>query len=474
MIKVSVKNHGTFRIKNGKSLLSLFVRKNIPIPAVCNGQGRCGLCRVRIGSNNRACDPVEKIFITTQQEEQGYHLACRYHPVKDTVVTLSGKTKKTTRLRQRGALALDLGTTIVKGALVDMHKKKLIKTTRTLNLQSTMGGDVITRVGMALQGEYASLQTKLKKSIEICKKQLGLRQPLFTTVTGNSVMLSFYLDQPIESFAAHPFRSPLDRAVFKTKPPRYIFPVIGGFIGGDIISGILASGVDKCKKNVLYADLGTNGEVVLITPEKIYAASTAAGPAFEGVGIQSGSLAARGAIKKVRYCRGKFTFETIDKGTPVGICASGLVDILYLAVEHGFISHSGRLNKQISIGQFNLDQHDIRKLQLSVGAIHAGMKILMKRIGFSPSSLDEIIITGEFGRALNQIALKRIGLIPSGDFRVRTIKDLALKGTIMALLDDSVRKRIDAIKQKCTHVELATRPDFQKEFVQAMSFSPWG
>lgn len=473
MIRVTIKNYGTFRINEGTSLISLLVRKQIPIPAACNGQGRCGLCRVRIKTNTQPCDPVEKIFLPKELEKQGYHLACRFRPHIDTTVIIPSKKIMPSPVRSKGLFALDLGTTVIKGALVNIQTGKTIRSARTLNIQNTMGADVITRIGKAIAGEYNMLYKMLMKSVDECKHQLGLKLPLFTTVTGNCVMLSFYLKRPVDGLAKYPFHGLLNNSILRPKPPSYIFPVIGGFVGGDIISGLLACGIYKTNKIVLYTDLGTNGEVVLATPEKIYAASTAAGPAFEGVGIRSGCLAIPGAIKSVGFSRGKFTYSVIDNMNPIGLCASGLINALYHALQRGYISDSGKLNKSISIGEFPIDQNDIRKLQLAVGAIRAGMTILMKQIKLSLSSIDQIIITGEFGGRLDPIALKRIGLIPSGKMKVTSRKDLALKGAIMAGIDDRMRAKIDDIKQKSVHVALATHSDFQREFIHAMRFSPW-
>jgi len=473
MITVTIKNYGIFRIKKGTSLIELLRRKHIPVTATCNGQGRCGLCLVRITKNSRTCDPIEKLFITKRLEKQGYHLACRFRPTANTIVVIPYKPKKALPEPKTGALALDLGTTVIKGALVDIKSRKVLRIVRTLNLQNCLGGDVITRIGKAINGEYTSLHKMLMKSIDSCKKQLGAMSPVFTVVVGNSVMLSFYLARSVDGLARYPFQSSLDQGILKNKPPSYIFPVIGSFIGGDIISGLLASGFYKTKKNVLYVDLGTNGEVVLITPKKIIASSTAAGPAFEGVGIQCGSLAVPGAIKKVAVNRGEFTYSVIDSQKPIGLCASGLIDVLYLGLKHGYISDSGKLNKPILIGDFPIDQNDIRKLQLAVGAIRTGMKILMKHRRLSSTLIDEIVITGEFGERLNPYALRRIGLIPGRNVTITSKKDLALKGAIMMLKDDRMREQVETIKHKSTHVELATHPEFQKEFVRAMRFSPW-
>ncbi|MBN2621369.1 DUF4445 domain-containing protein [candidate division WOR-3 bacterium] len=473
MIKITVKSQGQFHVKKGTPLIDLLARKGIPIPAACNGQGRCGLCRIKIEEGARPHDEIEKLFINKQLAQQNYHLACRFYPTTDTIITIPMSPRGRAKKSVSGALALDLGTTVLKGALVDIRSKKLIRTALTFNLQSCMGGDVVTRIGRAINGEYDQLYAMLMKSIAALKRQLGVKRPLFTSVVGNTVMLSFFLKKPVDDLAGYPFKSPLDHGVFQNDPPCYIFPVIGSFIGGDIISGILASRVYSTSKNVLYADLGTNGEVVLITPKKIIAASTAAGPAFEGVGIRCGSLAVPGAIKAVGINNGIFTFSVIDNKTPLGLCASGLIDALYLGVKHGFISETGKLNKTMSIGEFSLVQNDIRKLQLAVGAIRTGMKILLKQSKLSSHMIDEVMLTGEFGTRLRPGILARIGLIPSGRMKVTSEKNLALKGAVMVLTNDRVRQCIEDIKGKSVHLELANHPEFQKEFVHAMRFSPW-
>jgi uncharacterized 2Fe-2S/4Fe-4S cluster protein (DUF4445 family) len=473
MIKVTVKFHGTFPARKGIPLIDLLVRKGIPIHAACNGQGRCGLCRIKIEKGARPHDEIEKLFINKHLAQQHYHLACRFCPTTDTVITIPATLQGRAKKSAEGALALDLGTTVLKGALVDLGSKKIIRTAHTLNLQNTMGGDVITRIGRAITGEYDQLHAMLMKSIIALKRQLGVTRPLFTTVVGNSVMLSFFLKKPVDGLAGYPFQSALDHGVFQNDPPRYIFPVIGSFVGGDIISGILASGAYRTNKNVLYADLGTNGEVVLITPDRILATSTAAGPAFEGVGISCGSLAVPGAIKKVGIHRGKFTCKVIDQKKPLGICASGLIDLLYHALEHGHISDSGKLIKPIVIGDLVLTQNDIRKLQLAVGAIRTGMKILLKQGELSSRMIDEVVLTGEFGGRLRPRALTQIGLIPSGQIKLTSKKDLALKGAVTVLTNDRARRHIEDIKNKSMHLELANHPEFQKEFVRAMRFSAW-
>jgi uncharacterized 2Fe-2S/4Fe-4S cluster protein (DUF4445 family) len=473
MITVTIKHHGTYRVKTGTRLLGLFTREHIHLPAVCGGRSRCGQCRVRIAKDKRKHDKFERLFIPEHLARQGYHLACRVRIHEDTVVTLPTRRKSALTPQQHCGLALDLGTTVLKAALVDLRSRKTVGTAHTLNLQNTAGGDVITRIGMAVRGEYHSLRRMLMKSIKDLIRELGSSRPLFTAVTGNPVMLSFYLNQPVDGLRAFPFKSSLDQGIFRKKPRGYVFPVVGGFIGGDVIAGLLASGICDTGKTMLYIDLGTNGEVVLITPNRIIAASAAAGPAFEGIGITSGSLAVPGAVNRVGFERGQFTFSTIDDKEAVGICASGLIDLLLVAMEHGYIQNNGRLLKKVTVGCFSLSQSDIRKLQLAVGAIRSCLRILLKTAELTPQMIDGIIITGEMGRSLERSALIQLGLIPSTIKRIITSKDLPLKGAIIALTEDNAFERINEIKKKSEHIEIALEPDFQAEFVRAMRFSSW-
>ncbi|GAI16129.1 unnamed protein product, partial [marine sediment metagenome] len=170
-------------------------------------------------------------------------------------------------------------------------------------------------------------------------------------------------------YAQYPFTSNLNKGIFLKNPPRYVFPIIGGFVGGDTISGILASRMHKSGKNSLYIDLGTNGEVVLIRGKNIYAASTAAGPAFEGIGVDCGCLAIRGAIDQVSYSKGSLKFHTINKEKPIGLCASGLIDLLAILLEQGILKDNGRLKHAVQLSWIDISQGDIRKLQLATGAI---------------------------------------------------------------------------------------------------------
>ena len=370
-------------------------------------------------------------------------------------------------------LALDLGTTVIKACTVNLVTGTVINQAKTYNLQNKSGSDVLVRITNALQGKYSDLRKSMFLSIKKIKEELQIKNLDFTVVVGNTAMLSFYQNKSIADLAKFPFKSEMYDAKIKITGKNFIFPIIGSFVGGDTIAGILAGKLLNKKKTSLYIDLGTNGEVVLITKGKIFAASTAAGPAFEGVGISCGSLAVPGAIDRVRYYQGKFNYHTINEETPTGICASGIIDLLAIMLEYKFIEPSGRLIKNINIAGLSLDQADIRKLQLAISALHAGIEILLNKSSLKPENIKETVITGEFGANLNVKALKSIGILPSKITNVRFENDLPLKGAIAVLKNRDAIKQVAAIKNASKHIELAVQPNFQKIFVTAMKLVKW-
>lgn len=370
-------------------------------------------------------------------------------------------------------LALDLGTTVIKGCVVDIRTGKIIRQAKTYNAQNQLGANVISRISKSLQGRTKLLRQLLFSTITGIQKELDITRPSFTTVVGNTAMLSFYLNRPVDGLAKFPFQSKLSKGIYTTKPARYIFPVIGGFVGGDTIAGIIAAGLWQAKKNVLYVDLGTNGEVVLIKGKKIYATSTAAGPAFEGVGISLGSLAIPGAINKVWFRDRKLLFRTINNQKPVGVCASGLIDLLALMLKQKWLQDNGRLDSPVILSRFRITQLDIRKIQLAIAAIHAGIETLLNLAKVSPRELNAAVITGEFGDKLDKSNLMRLGVVPRGIKKISFEHDLPLKGAVAALLDRNKTREAEAIRKSSAHIELARQKDFQKIFVQAMRFKPW-
>lgn len=471
---LTIKRHGTFRVKNSTKLIDCLAKNGIPIIATCGGKGRCGSCRVRIITPQKPQDERETLFIPQSALKQGYRLACQHKITHDMTIDIPCLKKvKSAKLKSNYGLALDIGTTVIKGAAVNLKNGDVEKICKVYNLQNSIGGDIITRVSASIDGKYDILRKLLYSSLKQLKNCLGVQKPAITIIVGNPVMLSFYLHEPINGFAQYPFTSNLNKGIFLKNPPRYVFPIIGGFVGGDTISGILASRMHKSGKNSLYIDLGTNGEVVLIQGKNIYAASTAAGPAFEGIGVDCGCLAIPGAIDQVSYSKGNFRFHTINKEKPIGLCASGLIDLLAILLSQGILKENGRLKHAVQLSWIDIDQGDIRKLQLATGAIHSGIKILLNQARIGPERVDETVITGEFGSKLNIKALIRIGLLPEGIQKISFEKDLPLQGAIKTIQNNKILNQSEEIRELSTHIDLAAQPDFQEVFVSSLKLAPW-
>ncbi len=456
------------------TLLSLLQKSGIFINAVCGGKGKCGRCRILIKGRPRPPDEIERLLIPEKLIKKGYRLACRYKTSKipKFIKIQERKNFKNIKKSENAGLAIDIGTTVIKGAIVDLNTGMVNKTAKIYNPQNSFGGDVISRISLANEGKYSLLKKALREGIRNLKILLGCVRPLFTTVAGNPVMLSFYLGKPVKCFGYYPFRGEIEKGIFIKNPPGYVFGTIGGFVGGDTIAGILASGLLYERKPSLYIDLGTNGEIVLLTREKIYALSTAAGPAFEGIGLSCGSLAIPGAIERVFYNNG-FNIVTIDNKTPIGFCASGFIDLLATLLKLGWLTPMGVLKKQLKLASFNITNMDIRKLQLGIGAIHTGVKFLIDYTGIKPSEIKMVIITGEFGSHLNIDSLKTIGIIPTGTKNIRFENDLPLKGAIYFLKNKITPEDAEQVRRKSIHLELAVQKDFQKRFIEGLILKPW-
>jgi uncharacterized 2Fe-2S/4Fe-4S cluster protein (DUF4445 family) len=252
-------------------------------------------------------------------------------------------------------------------------------------------------------------------------------------------------------------------------------PCLGGFVGSDILAGILATGIGESDELAALIDLGTNGEIVVGNAARLLCASTAAGPAFEAGRIRMGMRAASGAIAHVAVRDGLLECRVIGHTAPRGICGSGLVDAAAAGLELGSILPNGRLAggaREFSlIPPIGITQADIRELQLAKGAIAAGLRILMDRWGAPVCDLRKIYLAGAFGNYINIESARRIGLLEAESSRIVPAGNTSLRGVKMALLAPSRRDGwIARIISRTEHVPLASDPKFQETFVECMGF----
>jgi uncharacterized 2Fe-2S/4Fe-4S cluster protein (DUF4445 family) len=251
--------------------------------------------------------------------------------------------------------------------------------------------------------------------------------------------------------------------------PAVFLPCLGGFVGSDLLCGIVATRLDEQARPCAIFDIGTNGEVLVGSAEGIVCASTAAGPAFEGGRIGAGMRAGAGAIDRVQVCDGRLACHVIGGGPGRGICGSGLVDAAAAALELGWIAANGRLTnteKCLPLAEgVALAQTDIRELQLAKGAMAAGLRML------AGADLEKLYLAGAFGNSIGQASGRAIGLLPE-DLPVEPVGNSALRGARMLLLAPSTRPaRLRKIAALCRHVELAADPNFQYVFGERMALA---
>jgi uncharacterized 2Fe-2S/4Fe-4S cluster protein (DUF4445 family) len=300
-------------------------------------------------------------------------------------------------------------------------------------------------------------------------------------LVGNTVMHHLFCGLSVAPLARHPFESSrLDRCRFApgelgwNLPAATVvefLPCLGGFVGSDILAGIVATGLHESAELAALIDLGTNGEIVVGSRGRLLCTSTAAGPAFEGARISMGMRAAAGAIGEVRVEQGALVCRTLGGGAPRGLCGSGLVDAVAAGLELGWIAASGRMTAGASLplaGAVTLSQGDVRELQLAKGAIAAGLQLLAARLSASLDDIRRVHLAGAFGNYVSRASARRIGLLHFPVERIVTAGNTALHGARRALFEEPAAW--EAIRRRVKHVSLNEDPRFQDVYAGEMRF----
>lgn len=389
-------------------------------------------------------------------------------------------------------LAVDIGTTTLVVELVDLNTGKSLDTGTDNNSQTKYGADIISRISYAYEDpkKLDILRDTTVRTLSsmisrlLAKNRIRPSCVYEIAFAGNTAMTHFLLGIPVKSLAVMPFHAAFSRVPvlsarelgFKLheNAKAYLAPNIRSFVGGDISSGLLATSIVKRKGNHLFIDLGTNGEIVLKTGNKYLATSTAAGPAFEGMNISAGMLAVEGAIYKAENKDG-LLLSTIGGRPPRGICGTGLIDLVALFLRDGQISPGGKIaddNKTIKVtdGIF-ITQKDIREVQLATAAIKTGIRMILQKNKLAKEQLDSILIGGAFGSYLNIPNSITLGLLPNiAENKIVFVGNSALAGAKALLLSQEARRNIEALIKRVSYISLATDPQFQDLFIDALEF----
>jgi len=408
-------------------------------------------------------------------------------------------------------LALDVGTNTVVASLIDLGTGNEMGVASTINPQVIHGDDVISRIRFAktpggldlLRLEIVNLVNGLLE--EMVRTLKVDRQRIYlVSAVGNTAMQHILLGVSPVDLGRAPYRARLVSSVetlaarvgIAVHPDARLFlpPVVGGFVGGDLVALVVSQGLHRRKRPVLAVDMGTNGEIVLAAGGKLTACSTAAGPAFEGERISAGVRAINGAIEDVRITRRGLKIKSIGGTAPVGLCGSGLLAAVAELVRTGVIDATGRMRTPKEIAdpvlaerildgelgrefvlwrdpQISLRQGDIREVQLGKAAMCAGIKVLCRVAGIALDEIGEVLVAGSFGSALKPSSIRMIGLFPGeGRPRIRVIGNSAIEGAKIFLISDRSREDARRIAADTEHVELFTRPEFKDEFYGSMGF----
>jgi uncharacterized 2Fe-2S/4Fe-4S cluster protein (DUF4445 family) len=470
----------------GAALSSPLSLDGIEFP--CGGTGLCGGCRVRVLHGSLPITQQDSTFFSPEDLVGGWRLACQaiadgpvvleceqwHMEILSDHSTLSGKGKHGL------GIAVDLGTTTIAAQLIDLATGNVLGVETELNPQAPFGSDVMSRIRAALSG--ADLTTIVRASIGSVIARVARRREqevAEVVLVGNSVMHHLFSRLDVEPLSHAPFHSEnLDEEFFSSEQLGWCLPracrirfvrCLGGFVGSDILAGILAIGMPTSKEMLALVDLGTNGEIAVGNRERILYASTAAGPAFEAASVRMGMRATSGAISRVSTSNGKTHVTIIGDQEPRGICGSGLVDAVAVGLETGAILPSGRIANGTKLfpvaDPVVLYQADIRELQLAKGAIAAGFRLLLQCLAVRADDLERIHLAGAFGNYVQASSAIAIGLLEFCSKRILPSGNTALRGAKMILLSEH-----EPSLPKMEHVALAADADFQNEFVNCMNF----
>lgn len=473
-------------VERGTSLENILTARGMEFP--CGGLGTCGGCRVQVLEGQVDPTPDDVATLSAQELSDGWRLACRIQALSPlklkveqwTMPVLTDDTVLASTRRTGLVIAIDLGTTTIVAQLLDLGTGKLLGLRTGLNPQTVQGADVMSRVRFAIDSnELTSLIREFLGTMvrDVCGGRES--EVVEIVLVGNTVMHHLFCGLDVEPLTHVPFASPnlgeqhFGAAELGWQLPsdtiiRFL-PCIGGFVGSDILAGIVAVGLHTGNRLRALIDLGTNGEISLGNSQRVLCASTAAGSAFEAGSIKMGMRAATGAISRVFQNHNGMQCAVVGDVEPRGICGSGLVDAVAAGLNNEFIQTNGRFSnrgKEFPLaGTVKLWQCDVRELQLAKAAIASGMRILLDRWGASIDDVEEIYLSGAFGNYVRAESAVRIGLLETGVHQLVASGNTALRGAKMLIGSEEF-----PVLSMIEHVGLASDPNFQDRFVDCMAF----
>lgn len=462
--------------------------KGYDFPMPCGGSGKCLKCKVKVKGDISPLSDIELKNLTEKELKDNIRLACFtkiksgeiYIDYNDIVVfkdDVKGVLKKSSNL----GVAVDIGTTTVAAYLYDIDNKNIIDTKGEGNVLSSFGSDVISRVHYGIKNGTEKMSALLADQVEKLITSFVKDKDVKVVVTGNTVMLSILANKNLSGFSSYPFtpETLFDVTLNINERNIYFPPAISAFVGSDIYCGILSSRIYEYE-NALFLDMGTNGEIVLKAKDKYYTASAAAGPAFEGAGLTNGVMGKSGAISKIFSQGLNIRYKTINGEPPIGICGSGICDLISLFIKYKVIDEYGNLKEtghpfsslivddRFYIGDSGIyiTKDDIREVTVAKSAIISTIYTLIEESKINISDIDKFLIGGGFGNYIEEESAFSMGLFPKElKGKTKLCGNTAVDGAIL-ILDNSFTKNIFDFYS----VDVSTNSFFQKTFIENMKY----
>lgn len=512
---------GPVRITGRKdqTLMEMLKEHGIFLSAVCAGRGTCGKCRIQVLEGEVCPSAKDKEFFRPEEIREGFCLACRAYAAGDAKITLDcgqeegfwvltafgGREKEEAKPQDLGqktgryGIAVDIGTTTIVMQLINLENGRSVKTYTCMNHQRAYGADVISRIEASNNGKGEALRESIRKDLAAGIRELtdngGMRAGRMT-VGANTTMVHLLMGYSCETLGVSPFTAVNLDTIQTTSGEMLgayaeglgwdfevtICPGISTYVGGDITAGLYALEFEKRQKVSVLIDLGTNGEMAVGNKDKIYVASTAAGPAFEGGNITCGTGSIPGAVCSAVIENGKTELRTILEKPVTGICGTGVVEITYELLKEGLLDDTGLLEEpyfeegyclgeDASGREIGFYQKDVREIQLAKSAVRAGLETLIKKYGISYEDVETVYIAGGFGYQLDIRKAVGIGLLPGEcEGKIRAVGNSCLKGVIAGLMNADAEKSIKEILNVSEEIRLSNDKDFNEFYMDYMFF----
>jgi uncharacterized 2Fe-2S/4Fe-4S cluster protein (DUF4445 family) len=544
----------TVPVVPGTLLVDAARAAGINMETPCDGAGTCGKCKAKVSDEYRQnlSESVQDSSNPAASRDGGWVLACQTTVLGDVKVEIEAQAGDGLQIQSEGqtltveidpwirksfdpaigttqvlaagsvlieepgdttqhyyGVAIDIGTTTLVVTLLDLRDGRELGVSSSLNPQALHAQDVLSRIKMGsklegLQKLHGELIQEINRQIADLAAQAGTASDYIyeAVFSGNTTMLHLATRTDPASLGKYPYTVALagsEHVHAREIELRisqhglvYLPPIMSAYVGPDITSGILSTRLAEQPGTVLLVDIGTNGEIVLSVDGRLTATSTAAGPAFEGMNIACGMRASRGAVELVSLGEHGIHVKTIAGAPAVGICGSGLLDVVGELASQGGLDKNGRFQNNGAshsqpwkdqwetvegkavfriAGPVYLTQKDVRQVQLAKGAIRTGIEMLLKANKVDAGKVDRVLIAGSFGFHLRTASLIHLGLLPR-EFsnRVEFVGNTSKSGAQAFLLNRQTRDEMKRIVEEVEVVELANDPAFEKAFVQSLLF----